>query len=244
MGRTDDPGQHPCHAVLGNEASTGERTGELGSLGGEPDIAHHGVDEAQPGACPIDRCHNRLGNGQGVVMTLVAQPWRISATLSAAAGNALQVVHVGTGAEAPASTGHHDGSDVGVGCSPVESVEVAGPQLTRPGVQPLGTVQRDDRHAVVNLVQHCVIGIRVICLAAAHLAPPRKWRCIVLADAPSLIAADAAAVTLVRTGPALPRSPCPWCRPRRCRAPHPFPRSHSRTGCRRAAAWHGSRRCR
>ena len=170
MGRTDDPGQHPCHTVLGNEASTGERTGELGSLGGEPDIAHHGVDKAQPGACPIDRSHDRLGNGQRIVMTLGAQPWRISATLSAAAGNALQVVHVGTGAEAPASAGHHDGSDVGVGCSPVESVEVAGPQLTRPGVQPLGTVQRDDRHAVVNLVQHCVVR-----LAAAHQSPPCRY---------------------------------------------------------------------
>src|SRR5262249_56026683 len=62
--RSEQPRQDPGDAVLGHQAAAGEGGGELGLLGGEAQVAHQRLDQANARARAVDRGQDRLWKRQ------------------------------------------------------------------------------------------------------------------------------------------------------------------------------------
>src|SRR5204863_9632661 len=93
-----EPREDPGDAVLGDQAATGEGGGDLRALGGEPDVAHERLDQADAGDRAVDRRDDRLRNRQWE--RLRAPVTTACGGLQAVLADRAQLIHVGAGAEA------------------------------------------------------------------------------------------------------------------------------------------------
>jgi hypothetical protein len=73
-------------------------------------------------------------------------------------GRLLQLDRVHTRTEPLAGAGQDDRSHLRRGLSLVQQVEVAVAKLVRPGVEPLGSIQREQQHRPVLLGEYVLVG--------------------------------------------------------------------------------------
>src|SRR6188472_51374 len=151
--------QHPGETVLGDQAASGEGRRQLRAARREADVAHHRDYEAEAGAGAVDRGDHRLAKRSRQAL----RAW-VGLRLGAALLDFPEIVEVGAGAEAAAGPGEDDRSHAWVRIGFLEAIEVGAAELGRPGVESLGSVQRDSRHAVLDQVEN---GLR-----GRHQGPP------------------------------------------------------------------------
>ena len=153
----DQPRQQPGDAVLGDQSAARERRRELRVRRGEADVAVERLDQAEAGGGAVDRRDHRLADGQRVRPRprTVAQRG-VRGGLGERAE--LEVAQVGAGAEAAPGARDDDRPDLGVVLGLVEPGVVALLERVRPGVQPLGAVEREHEHGTAPLGEHEVGG--------------------------------------------------------------------------------------
>ena len=159
--------------MLCHQAAPGEGGRQLGVRGGEAQVAHQRLHEADARAGAVDGGDDRLGDRQRQCLgpALGGRPAGAVAALAAARGRAagvsvggpgprrliayaLQVLHVGSGAEAAAGSGDDDHPHVGGGAALFECIEVLALHLGGPRVEALGPVEREQRDAVGDRALH------------------------------------------------------------------------------------------
>ena len=159
----DEPGQEPRRGGLGNDPTTGEDEADLGLGRDQADVHRQGHRDTDADGWAVDRGDHRLDalvDAQRDQTSTVAghaghRCLDVASTLGERLATARQV---GAGAKAPASTGHDDGPDIVVGVGMIEGVDQFVHHPIGEGVELIGAIQGDRRHAVGHLVGD--IGIR------------------------------------------------------------------------------------
>ena len=115
MGVTDDMRQHPADAVFGDEAAPRERRCEDGVIGGETDVAIQRVHKADARGSALEHGDIRLADRgiKAVARLPVGPPVHVERRHALRASDvirieALQRVHVGTGAERASRASQND----------------------------------------------------------------------------------------------------------------------------------------
>ncbi len=149
----DDARQEPARAGLGDDAAAREDEAHARLLGGQANVHRQRHRRAHAHSGAVDRSDHgllRLKHAQRELAAVVA--------LGAPRGRALVVVEgvaaaaeVGARAEATPGARHDHRAHLVVGVGAVEGRHQLAAHLPRPGVQPLGPVERDRQHAVGQL---------------------------------------------------------------------------------------------
>ena len=166
--RAHHAGQGPRQTVLGDETAAGERSCELGALGREAHVAEQRLGHADSGARTVDGSDDRLADGQGMGLRHALPVL----TFDIATVDALQHVHVGAGTPAATRARDNDRSHVGVGIALGEQVEVLELHRCRPGVEPIGPVQREGGDTIGDVTEHEIVGRHAVTLPSLAMAKP------------------------------------------------------------------------
>ena len=156
--------------MLGRKAEATERCRDLRSRRREPDVgrAHHHEPDASGGAVHgrDHRLRHPHGNGVDVLRRLDRRRAGRSVVI-ADVTNAVEGIDVGAGTEPAPRAGHDDRADLVVFVGGANRIGLLGRHPRRPGVEPVGAVERDQGDRVAALVNERLVAHRTI-------LPPRR----------------------------------------------------------------------
>ncbi len=178
MGRSDEAGQLPGDAPLGDQSTLGERRRQHGRRAHQAQVAGEHDRHAHPGDGTVDRRDHRLGDRHqvGVRATQIVAGVGIAghgdagpddliggalprSAIAVGIGDAGEHAEIGAGTEAAAGTGEDDADDgrITLGLADRGGDLVSHPR--RPGVELVGAVERDRGDRIVDLVEDLLEGI-------------------------------------------------------------------------------------
>src|SRR5262245_42353443 len=157
--------QAEVEPAIDRDADLHLRATEDRALGGEPDVAQHRDLEAGAETVPVnrhdDRLRDRLDPLRAAVRAAVAVVVVQHLLGGRASDDAIADVwlEIDAGAERPPCPAQHDRAHVAVRGDRLHALRERHPHLPAPGVQAVGSVERDGRDRTVDLEQDGVGGI-------------------------------------------------------------------------------------
>ena len=140
----------PCSATSPRRANA---VVSLAPVGGEAQVAHQRLHQADPRARAVDGGDDRLWDRQREGLRAALQGG-LGVDVDLAVAERLQILHVRARAEAAAGARHHDHADLLSLGALLEHSEVDALHLRGPRVQAIGPVERQQRHTVLDLPLH------------------------------------------------------------------------------------------
>ena len=158
LGLADEAGQALGPAGAGYGADGDLRLAELGAVGGDDHVAHHGDLAAAAQGVAGDRGDRRLA-GLGQALPALGDE---VALVDVHVGLVLHLLDVGAGGEGLLGAGHDDGADLIVGLQVVEGRGQLVDQGGAERVQRLRPVERDQADRIAFLDQDVLVGHAVL----------------------------------------------------------------------------------
>ena len=149
----DEPRQEPARRGFGHQAAGGEDEAEFRVLRGDPDVGGQCHRDPDAGRRTVHRHHDRLQRGEHPQRELAALVGWNLVRLDSRRGVERRSarLEIGAGAERAAVAGQHDGANGVVGVGLVERGPQFLPHLHGEGVEPVGSIEPEDRDLPISL---------------------------------------------------------------------------------------------
>jgi hypothetical protein len=152
----DPLGDEVAAGELGDQPHLDEPQAEAGRLGRDDPVERQDHRQPDTDGDPVHGGHQRLGGADQLhPVPATLGPGGLGVALQLGAEGGLDVC---PGAEAPSGAGDHDGADGGIGVRRLDGIGQLGTHRRRPGVEPLGSVQRQHHDVIVLLSDDLLVG--------------------------------------------------------------------------------------